>query len=161
MARPPRGKYIVHTLLSLEVATPKHECNSLKLSSTCKSASSEVLGRIAHPSFDSPNHLRRFALGASNMPVRMVKTRRALSRHCRNTRVYGHTTTAKHDVEYTLPLPTPAEEGGHQRPKRSRHRFMPHSKRGSTLLLSAVIAVIDREKTLKILQKICYYRNVW
>ena len=30
-----------------------------------------------------------------------VKTRRAPSRHCRDARVYGHTTTAMHDNEYT------------------------------------------------------------
>ena len=33
-----------------------------------------------------------------------VKTRRAPSRHCRDARVYRHTTTAMHDNEYTPPL---------------------------------------------------------
>ena len=33
-----------------------------------------------------------------------VKSRRAPSRHCRDARVYGHMTTAMHDIEYT-PLP--------------------------------------------------------
>ena len=32
-----------------------------------------------------------------------VKTRHAPSRHCRGARVYGHTTTAMHDNEYTTP----------------------------------------------------------
>ena len=44
----------------------------------------------------SPNNSRRFALGASD--VFLVKTRRAPSRHCRDARVYGHTTTAMHDM---------------------------------------------------------------
>ena len=30
-----------------------------------------------------------------------VKTRRAPSRHCRDARIYGHTTAAMHDNEYT------------------------------------------------------------
>ena len=35
-----------------------------------------------------------------------MKTRRAPFRHCRDARVYGHTTTATHDMEYvnTHPL---------------------------------------------------------
>ena len=38
-----------------------------------------------------------------------VKTRRTPSRHCRGARVYGHTTTVVHDIEYTPPprLPNP------------------------------------------------------
>ena len=38
-----------------------------------------------------------------------VKTRRAPSRHFTNARVYGHTTTATHDMStplYRLPVPT-------------------------------------------------------
>ncbi|CAM9741270.1 unnamed protein product, partial [Laminaria digitata] len=41
-----------------------------------------------------------------------TQTRRAPSRNCRDARVYGHTTTAMHDDDYT-PLP-PAT--GHPRP---------------------------------------------
>ncbi|CAM9691118.1 unnamed protein product, partial [Laminaria digitata] len=37
------------------------------------------------------------------MPAWWVKTRRAPSRHCRDSRVFGHTTTAVHDNEYTPP----------------------------------------------------------
>ena len=40
-------------------------------------------------------------------PPGSVKTRRAPSRHCRNARVYGHTTTAMYDNEYTLPPGSP------------------------------------------------------
>ena len=37
------------------------------------------------------------------MSVWSVKTRRAPSRHCRDTGVYGHTNTAMHDNECTPP----------------------------------------------------------
>ena len=47
---------------------------------------------------------RRTPHGASRLVLAMsawsVKTRRALSWHCRDARVYGHTTTAMHDIEY-------------------------------------------------------------
>ena len=52
---------------------------------------------VARPSCGSLNTSRRFALGASKKPIWSVKTRRAPSRHCRETRVYtwscdyGHT----------------------------------------------------------------------
>ena len=38
------------------------------------------------------------------MSVWSVKTRHAPSRHCRDARVYGHTTTAMHDIEYLSPI---------------------------------------------------------
>ena len=38
------------------------------------------------------------------MPSRSVKARRAPSRHCRDARVYGHTTTAMHEIEYISPI---------------------------------------------------------
>ena len=48
---------------------------------------------------------RRTCHGASRLVLAMsawsVKARRAPSRHCRDARVYGHTTTAMHDSEYT------------------------------------------------------------
>ena len=47
--------------------------------------------------------------GASRVVLAMsawsVKTRRAPSRHCKDARVYGHTTTAMHDNEYAPPPP--------------------------------------------------------
>ena len=50
---------------------------------------------------------RRTPHGASRlgqaMPGWSVKARRAPSRYCRDARVYGHTTTAMHDTEYTPP----------------------------------------------------------
>ena len=56
---------------------------------------------------------RRTPHGASRLVQTIstwsVKTRRAPSRHCREARVYGHTTTAIHDIEYPPPpRPRPA-----------------------------------------------------
>ena len=47
----------------------------------------------------------RFALGAGNVYAWSVKTRRVPSRHCRDAGVYGRTTGATHDIEYTPPSP--------------------------------------------------------
>ena len=51
---------------------------------------------------------RRTPHGASCLVLAMsdwsVKTRRAPSRHCRDARVYGHTTTAMHDMSTHTPL---------------------------------------------------------
>ena len=50
---------------------------------------------------------RRTPHGASRlvqaMSAWLVKTRRAPPRHCRDARVYGHTTTAMRDYEYNAP----------------------------------------------------------
>ena len=71
----------------------------------------EYIKSGADPSCDSPNSSRRFALGTSDVFLAWsVKTRRAPSRHCRDARVYGHTTTAIHDNEYSPPLPRPTVE---------------------------------------------------
>ena len=42
-------------------------------------------------------------INAPPRAVWSVKPRRASSRHCRDARFYGHTTTAMHDNEYTPP----------------------------------------------------------
>ena len=59
---------------------------------------------------------RRTPHGASRLLQAMsawsVNTRRAPSRHCRNTRVYGHTTTVMRDNEYTPPPPPRGGGGG-------------------------------------------------
>ena len=39
-------------------------------------------------------------------PPSLRQTLRAPSRHCGDAKVYGHTTTAMHDIEYTPPPPT-------------------------------------------------------
>ena len=54
----------------------------------------------AHPSCGLPNTSRRCAW-CKQVSAWLVKTRRAPSRHCKDARVYGRTTTAMHDIEYT------------------------------------------------------------
>ena len=56
----------------------------------------------AHPSHDSPNISRRFALRATDVCL-FGENPTCSSRHCRDARVYGDTTTAMHDNEYTHP----------------------------------------------------------
>ena len=69
-----------------------------------KSVLRAVLGKDAvHPSCDSPNTSRRFALVAKAMSAWLVKTRRAPSRHSRDAGVYGHTTTAMHKLSTPPP----------------------------------------------------------
>ena len=38
------------------------------------------------------------------VPAWSVKTRQAPSRHYRDARVYGHTTTVMHEIEYISPI---------------------------------------------------------
>ena len=86
-----------------------------------KSASQAVLSRMQltlHATRRSPH-------GASCLAQAMlawsVKTRHAPSRHCRDTRVYGQTTTAMHDNEYTSPSPPFQPNGviGKTRPRKA------------------------------------------
>ena len=68
-----------------------------------KSASQAVLSRMQltlHATRRTPHGASCLVLA---MSARSVKTRRAPSRHCRDARVYGHTTTAMHDNDYTPP----------------------------------------------------------
>ena len=55
----------------------------------------------------TPNATRSTPHGAPRLVEEMsawsMKTRRVLSRDCRDARVYGHTATAMHDNEYTPP----------------------------------------------------------
>ena len=63
---------------------------------------------ILHATRRTPNGASR--LGQA-MSAWSVKTRRAPSRHCRDARVYGHTTTAMHDIKYIyLEVPTPGKK---------------------------------------------------
>ena len=69
-----------------------------------RSASQAVLSRMQLTLHET----RRTPHGASRLVLAMsawsVKTRCAPSRHCKDARVYGHTTTtAMHDNEYPLP----------------------------------------------------------
>ena len=105
MVRHPRGSYIVPgtaTAVSSSGHTGK-QIISLKLSSMCKSASRAVLSRMQLTLLAT----RRTPRGASRLVQAMtawsVRTRRAPSRHFRDARVHGHTTTALYVVEYTPP----------------------------------------------------------
>ena len=70
-----------------------------------KSASKAVLSRMQltlHATRPTPHGASRLVQATSAWSV---KTRHAPSRHCRDERVYVHTTTAMHDNEYTPPPP--------------------------------------------------------
>ena len=71
-----------------------------------KSASLVFLSRMQLPLHTT----RPTPYGASRLvlviPAWSVSTRRAPSRHCKDATVYGHTTAATHDNEYT-PLHSP------------------------------------------------------
>ena len=69
----------------------------------CKSASQAVLSRMQltlHATRLTPHGASRLVQA---MSAWSVKTRHAPSRHCRDARVYDHTTTAMHEIEYTPP----------------------------------------------------------
>ena len=112
MVRHPRGSYIAIPIVVSGVATPENKCNSMALSSISK----KVGTRCRSPSYErEPGRMQvtvhatgRTPHGASRlvqaMSAWLVKTRRAPSRHNRDARAYGHTTTAMHDTMVT-PLP--------------------------------------------------------
>ena len=100
MSRRPRGSYIVYPSLSLEVATPENKYFLIRRchSYARKSASKPVHGRMQltlHTTRPTPHGASRLVQAVFAWSV---KTRRAPSRHCRYARVYGHTTTATHDM---------------------------------------------------------------
>ena len=77
-----------------------------------KSASQAVLSKMQltlHANRRTPPGASRLALA---MSAWSVKTRRAPSRRCRDARVYGHTTTAMHDNEYSHPPSKPTRGSG-------------------------------------------------
>ena len=83
----------------------------MTLSSIGESASPAVLGRMQptqlnlHATRRTPHRASQGLVQA--MSAWSVKARHAPSRHCRDARVYGHTTTAMRDIEYTPPPPPP------------------------------------------------------
>ena len=105
VVRRPRGSYIVYPLLSLK--WPHQERN--QFIGRChpyarKSASKTVLSKMQptlHATLPTPHGASRLVHAMSAKPV---KTRRAPSRHCRDARVYGHTTTAMDAM--STPTPT-------------------------------------------------------
>ena len=107
MVRHPRGRYLVHgtpTAVSGSCHTG-NKINPLKLSSVCKSVPQAGFSRMKltlHATRRTPHGASRLVHA---MSVWSVKTRHAPSRHCRDARVYGHTTTAMNEIEYTRPSP--------------------------------------------------------
>ena len=84
-------------------------CKKVRLKSDPQKRSSNVvLGRMQltlHATHPTPHGASRLVQA---MSAWSVKTRRAPSRHCRDARVYGHTTTAMHDMSTLPPTPSPA-----------------------------------------------------
>ena len=111
--RHPRGSYIEITIVVSGVA---HQKTKLLIGAVIhgqenrhkvpKSVLRVVLGRMRF----TLRATRRTPHGAMRlvhaMSAWLVKTRRAPSRHSRDARVYGHTTTAMHILS-TPPLPPP------------------------------------------------------
>ena len=67
------------------------------------SINKKVGTRCPRPSYERFLEGCGFALGASNVCL-VVKTRQAPSRHSRDARVYGHTTTAMHKLSTPPPV---------------------------------------------------------
>ena len=109
VVRHPRGSdtLIVYPLLSLQVATQEKKSIQWTLS-ICESASNVVLSRMQlSPFMRLAQHLTALRTWCKKaMSAWSVKTRRAPSRHCRDARVHGHTTTAMHGMS-TPPNPPP------------------------------------------------------
>ena len=99
----PRGSYIVIPIAVSGVATPENKVTHWR----CHSYARKVGRKDAvHPSCDSPNTSRGFALGASNEWL-VGENRRAPSRHSRDARVYDHSTTAMHKLSTPPSAPPP------------------------------------------------------
>ena len=81
-----------------------------------------LAGCSSHPPCYSPNTSRRFALGANNVCL-VGENPTCSSRHCRDATVYGHTTTAMHEIEYIFPIEyTPAPPESTAKPLREPRR---------------------------------------
>ena len=121
MATPPRkastGQLNSNTHCSLWSVHTRKQSNSLAVSSIsekvgtrCRSPCYERFVEGCSSPFLRP---RRTPHGASRlvraMPACLVKTRRAPSRHSKEARVYGHTTTVMHNLS-TPPPPSPSRE---------------------------------------------------
>ena len=76
--------------------------NSLKLSFVCKSASQAVFSNMQPNVYATRSTFDGVPRLVQPTDTRSVRTRRAPSRHCKDARVYGDTTTTKHDIEYII-----------------------------------------------------------
>ena len=113
-----RGSYIVITIAVSGVATPENKALLIDAvihthegrHKVPKSVLRAILGRMKF----TFHATRRTPRGASRLVQAMsawfVKTRRAPSRHSRDARVCGHTTTAMHKLSAASPPPKALEE---------------------------------------------------
>ena len=105
MVMHPRGSYIVYPLLSLEWRHQKINQISRRCHPYASPLHKRFLVGCSSPFMRLAKHLTALRAWCKQMSAWSAKTRRAPSRHCRDARVYGHTTTAMHDNDYTPPPP--------------------------------------------------------
>ena len=115
MVRHPRGSY-VFTIIPVVVAVSGSRHTGKQINSSDAvvhmhkkvRTSQPVLSRMQlKPFMRLAQHLHGASRLVHAMPAWSVKTRRAPSRHCRDARVYDHTTTAMHDDMSMSTLPPP------------------------------------------------------
>ena len=70
----------------------------------CRSASQAILSGMRLTLHATRQTLHGASRLVQAMPAWSVKARHAPSRHCRDARVYGHRTTAMHEIEYISPI---------------------------------------------------------
>ena len=110
MVRHPLGSYIVNKPIAVSASGhTRMSINQLTRSSIPgrqeNPPQKAVLSRMQltlHATRPAPHSASRLVQAISAWPV---KTRRTPSRHCGDARVYGLTTIAMHDSEYTPPPP--------------------------------------------------------
>ena len=104
-----------HNLDDLHLSAVMISCTravTYRSPSICTSASQAVLSRmqLILPATRQAPHVSLRARCKQAMSAWSAKTRRALSRHCRDARVYDHATTPMRDAEHTHPRPLPAKK---------------------------------------------------
>ena len=110
---------MLYPLLSPEVGTPENKRIHSTLPSVCKRVrlKSVFFSRMQltlHETHPTPHGASRLVQA---MSAWSVKTRRAPSRHCRDARVYGHTTTACINMSTTPSASTRRSAQNSKRPR--------------------------------------------
>ena len=109
MVRHPRGSYIVYPLLPLEVTTPSQKYKYIYIGRCHPYARKFAIKAILSSVQLTLRATRPTHYGATRLVQVMsawsVKTRRTPPRHCRDAKIYGHTTTAVNGT--TTPPPPP------------------------------------------------------
>ena len=107
MVRHSRGSYMV--CIPIAVSGSGHTRKTNEFIGRCypcarKSASQAVLRRMQVTLHVTPPTPHGASRSVQAVCAWSVKTRRTPSRHCRDARVYGHTTTAMHNISTPPPL---------------------------------------------------------